>query len=134
MQNGVLNGLDEPIAAIKVKVGLSEYEPRWSFYAEYLLSNRGLTLQDILSEANARGPKLVSLMMELLSACVAHHYPAGAAPTAASLASQLTQDQVKPMIAGLYAAGRAAGAIVDVPKNGQTPADQLAQPTETLKQ
>lgn len=130
MENGRVNGiLDAPPSAIKVKVGAAEYEPRWSFLAEYLLSTRGLTLQDVLNEANQRGSKTAAFAMELLAACVAHHFPAGAAPTASALAAQVGPAQFKGIWDGLMAAGRSAGAIVDQPKNAQAP---VTEPAETI--
>ncbi len=133
METSHANGIDEPpVTLIRVKVGASEYEPRWSFLAEYLLSTRGITLQDVLVEGNAKGPRLASMLMELLSACIAHQFPPGAVPSAAALASMVSGDQIKHIIPALFAAGRAAGAIVDLPKNEQMPVDIPA--TKPLKQ
>jgi hypothetical protein len=130
MENGKPNGLDAPTSVVvKVQVGDSEYEPRWSFLAEYLLSLRGLTLQTFLEESNKQGPRLTSLMMELLSACIAWQFPTGAAPDALALAAKVTTEQRLKIYPALMEAGRAAGAIVFQPKNAQTPA---TQPAETL--
>jgi hypothetical protein len=129
MQNGLL--MDAPASTIRVKVGADEYEPRWSFLAEYLLSTRDLTLQEVLEEVRMRGKKTVSFAMELLSACIAHHFPSGAVPDAASLAAKVAPGQFVPIWVGLMACGRAAGAIVDPAKNEQPPA---AAPVETIPQ
>lgn len=125
MSSARVNGLDAPISTIKLRIGASEYEPRWSFLAEYLLSNRGLTLKDVLEGSN--GPRSSALMMELLSACVAHHFPANATPDAATLAGQVTPEQRLLIWPALMAAGRAAGAIVDKPKNAQAPEPEPTQ-------
>lgn len=131
MQNGQPNGMDAPTSSIRITVGAAEYEPRWSFLAEYLLSTRGLSLQDVLEEANKRGKRTAQYSMELLSACIAHHFPAGAAPDAATLAAQIGPAQFMGVWAGLMAAGRAAGAIIDLPKNEQGPAIVPAENTRT---
>lgn len=98
-------------------VGASEYEPRWSFLAEYTLSVRNLTLQDVLENSNTK--RSAAMSMELLAACVAHQFPAGAAPSAAFLAAQITPEQRTEIWPALMKAGRAAGAIVT--KNAQKP-------------
>ncbi len=129
MQPQHLNGLDAPVAAgVKIKIGASEYEPQWNFYGEYLLALRGTTLQEVLAETNSRGKRTLPLAMELIAACVAHHFPAGAAPSAEALALQMREGQFKPAWDGCLAAGRAAGKIVDLPKNEEAP---KLGPTET---
>lgn len=121
MQPSHVNGLDAPVSGPKVRIGASEYEPRWSFLAEYILSTRNLTLGDVLKEMNEGGKRSAALAMELVAASVAHHFPAGAAPNAAHWAGQMRDGQLRPVIDGIMAAGRAAGAIVDKPKNEQAP-------------
>jgi hypothetical protein len=128
MENGKLNGLDAPrTSTIKVQVGDSEYEPRWSFLAEYLLAQRGFTLQDVLEAANSNDKRFVVLMMELLSASIAHHFPTGAAPDALALAAKVTAEQRLKIYPALLLAGREAGAIVDKPKNAPAPELKLVE-------
>lgn len=133
MENEHVNGMDAPKSLIRVSIGASEYEPRWSFQAEYLLSTRNLTLADVLEQWNSGGKRAAEFMMELLSACIAHHFPAGAVPTAAALAAQVQPDQRLNIYPALLAAGRIAGAIVDKPKNAETLATDRPAPIE-LKQ
>ena len=134
MENGHVNGMDAPQkTTTRVRIGASEYEPRWSFLAEYILSTRGLTLLDVLNEGNQRGGKWVSMVMELLAATIAHHFPTGGALTADQLSTQVTGPaHFAEIVKAVYGAGRAAGAIVDNPKNPQAPAEQLATQAEKL--
>jgi hypothetical protein len=134
MENGKLNGLDAPRAStIKVQVGDSEYEPRWSFLAEYLLAQRGLSLIDILEEANTNGKRFVVVMMELLSACIAWQFPTGAAPDGLALAAKVTPEQRLKIYPALLAAGREAGAIIDKPKNVEAPKIELVEKAPELQ-
>jgi hypothetical protein len=119
MADGHLNGMDAPVSTIRIKVGAGEYEPRWSFLTEFLLSSRGLTLQEVLQEVSGRGKKAALYVMELLAASIAHHFPAGAAPTAEVLAREVGPAQFLGIWQGLLAAGRAGGVIVNLPKNEQ---------------
>jgi hypothetical protein len=129
MENGHVNGMmDAPKTNIKIQIGATEYEPRWSFLAEYLLSQRGLTLNDVLAEMNGSGKKAAAYAMELVAACIAHHFPNGAAPDAQTLAAQVGPAQFVPMWQGLLKAGEAAGAIKLTPKNAPAPDPKPAQP------
>lgn len=121
MADGLVNGLDAPTTLVRVKVGASEYEPRWSFLTEYLLSSRGLTLQEVLHEVNSRGKRSAVCVMELLSACIAHHFPSGASPSAETLAREVGPAQYWPIWNALLEAGRASAYIVNVPKNAPAP-------------
>lgn len=119
--------MDAPATDIRIKVGASEYEPRWSFLAEYILSSRNLSLQDVLTELNTKSKRSLAVGMELLAACLAHLYPAGEAPKAAFWAAQLLPGQFQGIVVGLLKAGRAAGVIVPIknePKPETIPAIQ----------
>ena len=65
--------------------------------------------------------------MELMAACVAHQFPAGAAPTAETLARKMGAKQFGPAWLACLKAGRLAGVITDTPKNVQQPAQEPAQ-------
>ena len=110
-----MNGaaLDSPTTGPKIKIGDSEYETKWSFYAEFLLSSSGTTLKEVLDECNAGGKRALVLAMNLIAACIGHHFPSDATPTGAMLALRMKDGQFKPALDGCIVAGKLAGAIVD---------------------
>ena len=124
MENGIANGLDAPALPIKVRVGVKEYEPKWSLLSQYALSARSLTLQGIFDEVNSGGPRTMALIVELLRAMIVHHFKNAPVPSAASLVAELTPEQFAQVYPALQAAGQRDGAFVITPKNVPAPASQ----------
>lgn len=128
---GHLNGLDAPHEKFTARIGESEYEVRWSFHAEYILSTRGTTLGQVLTEVGSRGKHSGALGMELIAAMVAHQFPKGSESSADHLARMMKDGQYAAAFAQCISAGRAAGAIVDTPKNAPAPSPEPAQTAPT---
>ena len=118
------SGFDAPKATALVSVGHSvKYEIQWGPLAEYILSSRNTTLQQVLDAQRKNEPRFFALAMELLSAMTAHRYPAGEQIKPAEFAARIESSQFGPMWKAIWDTLIEAKAIVvNAPaKNEQTP-------------
>lgn len=53
---------------------------RWTFYAQWLLSKRGVNVRDLRAAMNAKDPALVNTLVECFAASVAENFKAEGLP------------------------------------------------------
>jgi len=114
-----------------VEVGEHKLVVRWTFYCQWLLSKRGVSLANLQELLARKEPGMVDVVVECFAACVGENFVAKGipVPTAEYWALQITANGGIPTWRRCSEAVFAAIALAPKPEPAGSPAPQPANKT-----